>query len=592
MNRFEPRVAVLLVVVLGITLGYISLRAMGSAGELLVPEVAHKAETIARSTVALTERALEYGIPLPELVGVEELFAGIITDNPELAYAALTTDTGEVLVGYGTAPTDDADTVSFPVRHDGTVVARLAIGIDPAFIQSTFRALWLDMAIIAIVSALIALELSALAFGRRFGTGHARSDRARSAPLQQAGLIRAPLFLFMLAEELTRPFLPGYIAELTRTVDWLTPELVISLPIVLFMAIVALAQPVLGSWTECQGRGRSLCQGALLAMLGFIGTAVAYDLLTLLLFRGLTAVGFALVFVAAQGHIIDHTDTRQRGRGLAVFVGAIMVAALCGPPLGGILAERLGAPVALLVSAALVLCSLLLAWTTLPRRMPVESTTVSRFRFADLRHIAGSPALLVLLFGCALPAKMILAALCFYLVPLHLQLGGVDQATIGRMLMLYPLAMVVLVPLFAGLADRWQAQPLFVVGGGLLAAAATAWLLIGDSLWLIALMLLQLGIAQALSIAPQSALVGTLGRRLNRPVNESALYGIFRLIERSGNALGPALAGAMLAGYGFVHTATTIGGLVAIGALLFLLLALRHSDSTGDRRSTATESGV
>lgn len=582
MNRFGPRVAILLVVVLGVTLGYVSLRAIGSAEVLLVPEVTHKAETIARSTAALTEQALDYGIPLRELVGVEALFAGIIGDNPAFSRIALLTDSGDVLASYGDLPTGSADAVMVPIGHDGSVVARIVIGIDPAFIRSTFRDLWLDMAIIAIVSALIALELSALAFG-----GRGRSGRARSTALQRAGLIRAPLFLFMLAEELTRPFLPGYIAGLTRTVDWLNPELVISLPIVLFMAIVALAQPLLGSWTEHRGRGRSLCQGALLAMLGFIGTALAYDLLTLLLFRGLTAVGFALVFVAAQGHVIDHTDARQRGRGLAIFVGAILVAALCGPPLGGILAERLGVRAALLVSAALVLCSLLLAWRTLPRRPPAETVTTTPFRFADLRRMAGSPLLLVLLFGCALPAKMILAALCFYLVPLQLQLDGVDQASIGRLLMLYPLAMVMLVPLFAGLADRWQAQPLFVIGGGLLAGAATAWLLVGDSPVLIALMLLQLGIAQALSIAPQSALVGVLGRRLPVPLNESALYGIFRLIERSGNALGPALAGALLAGYGFVHTATTIGGLVVAGSLLFLLLALRHLGLIGERSSVS-----
>ncbi len=662
MNQLQLKLGLLLVVALGLALGFISWQSMTSARRLLQPEIGRKAETLARSVAGLTDRALAYGIPLHSLVGVRTLFQHIVERNPELSFAALLDRNSQVQATYGAHPPlafsvragfdSDSGVTSWPVHSGDKPVASVIIGINPDFVRATFRDLWLDTAIITIVTTLIALELMAIAFGGRLhraleglqerltalrradlrayqstvrGTAlspaishidawltslnrrHLRLCNAALASgnqwavdrltglerrfglgqqhvpaLGRAAAIRAPLFLFMLAEELPRPFLPGYIKQFAVSVSGLSPELVISLPIVLFMAIVALLQPPLGTWTERYGRRRSLMLGALLGMLGFAGTAATLDMTMLLIVRGLTAVGFALVFVASQGHVIDTTRGAQRSRGLAAFVGAIMVAALCGPPIGGILADRLGSRATFLVAAMLTGCSLLLAWRTLPR---ATHTDVSKpggpaFRWRHMRLIGQSPALLSLLFGCSLPAKMILTALCFFLLPLHLQAVGFDQAGIGRLQMLYPLAMVVLVTPFAGLAERCSGRAGFVVAGGLLAALATLYPLFGTNVWLIGALLLQLGIGQALSIASQSALVGELGQQLQLPVNESALYGIFRLIERSGSALGPALAGLLLARYGFRTTTVIIGAIVAAGATVFLVLVRRPVPAT------------
>jgi hypothetical protein len=48
-----------------------------------------------------------------------------------------------------------------------------------------------------------------------------------------------------------------------------------------------------------------------------------------------------------------------------------------------------------------------------------------------------------LILGAAVPAKLMLAATCFYLVPLGLAQQGYSSAEIGRFLMIYPLLMVI-----------------------------------------------------------------------------------------------------------------------------------------------------
>jgi Na+/melibiose symporter-like transporter len=201
-------------------------------------------------------------------------------------------------------------------------------------------------------------------------------------------------------------------------------------------------------------------------------------------------------------------------------------------------------------------------------------------RWRDFGPIISSPPLSALFFLCAMPAKIILVAFCFFLVPLEMGSLGATQATTGRMLMIYPIAMVLLVPVFAALDDRWDIRALFVTFGGLVAGASALVVFAGgDRTIPIALMLLGLGLGQAISIAPLSGLVGELGRELLGAVSENSVYGIFRLVERTGNALGPLIAGALLGIYGFSTTVMIIGSATAVCAIAFgaLFGLMRHS---------------
>lgn len=399
----------------------------------------------------------------------------------------------------------------------------------------------------------------------RFGLG----EGVVAAPIQVIAM-RAPLFVFMLAEELTRPFLPVYIRSLATPIPGLSPEFVISLPMIAFLIVVAIAQPFLGSVTERIGRRRSLMSGAVLGLAGYVASAFVGDLLELTVARMVSAVGFALVFASAQGHVIDSTDIRHRSSGMAMFIGAILVAGLCGPPIGGILADRIGIPGTFLVAGLLSACSFVLAYLCMPKTT-ARGAQGPAIRWRDFGPILSSPPLAALFFLCAMPAKVILVAFCFFLVPLQMEAVGATQSTTGRMLMIYPIAMVLLVPAFAALADRRNKRAQFVALGGLVAGlSGFAVLLDAGSILPIALMLLGLGLGQAMSIAPLSGLVGELGRALPPTVNENSVYGIFRLVERTGSALGPLVAGALLGVYGFSTTVAIIGGTTAVCALLFL----------------------
>eukprot|EP01032_Pedospumella_encystans_P012647 gene12647-14619_t len=179
-----------------------------------------------------------------------------------------------------------------------------------------------------------------------------------AAPGQEAQqprivLVRVLSFLFMFAEMLSRPFLPVYAASLPSGA--VAGPLHASLPVTAFLLGVALTMPFAGHWSDRLGRRSSYVAGALTVMAGLAVTGLVPDYYALVGARAVTGVGYAIMFMACQGYVFDHTDGSNRGKGMALFVGAIMVAEICAPAVGGILADRIGYRMVFLLGAAVAL---------------------------------------------------------------------------------------------------------------------------------------------------------------------------------------------------------------------------------------------
>jgi MFS family permease/HAMP domain-containing protein len=401
-----------------------------------------------------------------------------------------------------------------------------------------------------------------------------RFGSATDAPaVTEAGLnrIRAPLFVFIMAEELTRSFLPGYINQLLVPIPGLSPQIVIGLPIVLFMLIVALGQPYLGAWSERVGRRRAMLIGAVLATAGFIATALAHNLYDLLIWRSLCAVGYGMVFVSAQGYILDHSGPRDRAKGFALFIGAIMVATVCGPSIGGILADNIGFRLSFIAAAVLAAFSIFII-RLLPddsQRLDQRDTKLPTLR--DFGRLIVNRRFMVLTGLAAIPAKVVLTGVCFYLLPLYIVSIGSTQAMAGRMLMVYAVLMVLIVPVAAGASDRGTPRERLVAAGLCLSGLGGFLMLASDRFWVIFGLVISLGVGQALSIASQSALVAEHCKEEISRFGTDAVYGVYRLLERLGNAMGPLLASVLVIYYGYEGAFVAISALVVVCGILFVI---------------------
>lgn len=650
MRRFDLIIVAAVSTILVAGLIVISLASVRSAEGVLLPALDRKAQSVVGSIAGLATEAVGYGIPVDRFVGGEEVLRAALDENAEFGFATILDAEGGIVAqatrgaagGYDGADEGGYIIAAAPIGSADDPAGEVVIGTPITVGEKLLRELLIDVAVLLLVSVLVALELTSFAFTRpsalvlrglaqrlealrrgdvrphpeitdggplgeeirtvdeeiarlrgehvilreeaeirrhaeaheeltRLGKTYRLTDTRDLPPLALLA-VRAPIFLFFFAEELTRSFLPPYIASFARPMMGLSVELVIALPIIVFMAIVAFMQPSLNGWTEALGRRRSLWLGALLAGAGYLGTAYAGDMSQILLSRIMTAFGFAAVFVSSQGYIVDRTGATHRARGIGLFVSAIMAAMLCGPPIGGIVADRLGNSAALTVSAAMAFIAAGCALAALPADLKAAAGAVRRsVRLSDIRAVLSRPLMVGLLVGCALPAKMLLIGVCIYVLPLLLA-TQFEPAVIGRVLMLYGLAMLIVVPLVSRISDEGSRRMSFVVFGGLLSASAIAHYFLWPQPWGAALMVLQIGIAQGISTTPQSALVGEIGRRILPDLSEGGIYGVFRLVERTGTALGPLFVG-------FVWTMTSaevalfaMAAVVAIGAVAFWAL--------------------
>ena len=386
--------------------------------------------------------------------------------------------------------------------------------------------------------------------------------------------IRIPIFLFMFAEELPRSFLPLFVGQFSPMDSVVSDKLLIGLPIALFMLAAAIMVPFAGELADRFGGRRVFLAGVIPAALGYVGTFLAQNYYELIAWRVLSGVGYGLIFIAAQVWVAENTNERNRAQGMVVFVGAVFTATICGPSIGGILADRIGFDATFLISAMLAMVSGLIVYTMLedathkpqPTRLTTSRGTVWQTLFSDRRLLA------VTLFA-AVPGKLILAGFLFYLAPLYLSELGNRQAAIGWMMMMYGVATLVCMPLAARFADRFGRHIAVVGAGGAVAGlgcfASLFETAVGGASNAVVIAIIALGVGHALSLTSQLAIVQDVADRHRRGLGQASVISAYRLVERAGMVFGPILAGALAVGFGYRGAIIGIGAIVLASTIVY-----------------------
>lgn len=395
--------------------------------------------------------------------------------------------------------------------------------------------------------------------------------------------VRIPLFLFMLAQEISRPFLPLFFDGIYAPIAGLSRELAIGLPITAFMTMVLISIPIAGALTDRVAPRGMFVAGIIPSVAGHVGTAFATTLGEGLLWWTLSGAGYGIIFISAQAYVAQHTDRSTRAVGMSGFLGAVFAAFVCGPAIGGMLADRLGYEQTLLVAAALAAVSAAAALITIDPGgvLSVRSAKVGLRGW--LRLLADRELLLVTVLS-ALPSKLVLGGLFFYLVPLYLADLGNIQSNIGRVMMVYGVACVVATPLVARSADRGRPRSLMVVGGFVIAVGC-ALPTLANATGLVLAAVAVMGAGHAMVTVTQLAVVQEIAQGASHRLGlgPGAIVGMYRTLERVGTAAGAMLVGAVAAAFSYAPAMLAVGGLVLICTLLYLVIG--RATSGADRAS-------
>ncbi|MGF1476123.1 MAG: MFS transporter [Geminicoccaceae bacterium] len=587
------RLVIVAMALLTVSALWVSFTAFGSFERALGEPLTKKSAAIADAVAASVDQATGLGVPFDRLRGVDLYLDDVRAAHPEVAAIDITSIDGETAYRRGEDAAAGADhlLVTRPLRADDLAYGEVRVSVDRAHLQATMADVRYDILVVLIVAVVIANEFLALFSARIARRRSVDGGRpAASKPIDPA-LIRLPLFIFMFAEELSRSFLPLYAAEMGQPSIALDPAFTLGLPITLFMLTVACATPVAGWLVDRFGVKRILIIGMVPGLIGCIGTAGAETLWALIGWRALTAIAYAVMFIAAQGFVARHSSGQNRTKSMALFVVAVVAAGVCGMSVGGILADHIGHRQTFLLSAALILLSMLLVAVLLPAERKSRADKAARAAKPAVGRMMTVRLAALLLFA-AIPAKLLLTGYLFYLVPILLEQAGSTSSATGRVMMLYGLAILAVSPLAARLSDRLGRPEILVALGCAFAGAGPLLSVHLESFSAAIAGVALVGLGHALASAPQLALVPTtVGLGTSDPGGLAGLLARYRLVERSGAILGPLVAAFLVAQTGAEQASSWLGAGMLVCAIGFSLVFLGSASARKPKTAEPRGSG-
>lgn len=388
--------------------------------------------------------------------------------------------------------------------------------------------------------------------------------------------IRLPLFLFAMAEELSKPFLPLYIRSMIAGETWLSEAVIVSLPLIAYLVALVALSPVSGVLAERLSPRRAFLLALVPVAVSHVGLSISSSVSEIILWRGVAGVGYAVATIACQEYALAAASAGRHTRAAASFVAVVIGGTFCGTAMGGVLADRIGQSNVFLVGAVLIVVAAVVALGMLSGESAKQTHKKSAAAgFAGFLSVFRNLRFVALLLGIAIPANVLMAAFLWYLVPLMLADLGSSAADIGRALMLYYLLTVIIAPWVARLADRYSSTAIMLAIGGVISGLALIALSRESGFWPIAATIAVAGVAHAFIRAPQIVHVLEISRSAPT-TSQSLMLGALRTFERIGSIFGLLLT-AFLAGEIGYNTAIGVTGIsVTTGAILFAVIAFTH----------------
>lgn len=613
---------------------------LGAFDRKIAPELANRNHLIGAIIRSEVQHTLELGVPLDAMTGLERYLHDTLKRFPEVDRIAVLgssghvvaevlreTDTGPVWFGQGGAGAASPDSnLSLAVLDGNQVVGEIAVATNPRQVQTRLRSVFLDVLSIALVAALVAVELvlALIAYSvseplarieRLLDAQEARDFRDRVRPVGLGSLrrvvdrlndhaidlasrlvaasatvrarvvsegariadgaprkirlasvadIRLVLFMFAVASEIASAFLPVYAGDADRPV-WLSRELAAALPLLCYLAVIVMLSPLAEQLCRRVGARRLFIISVIPAGLALVGMAASHGVLAISVWRGVLAMAYATATIACQVYALRAGGTRDSLGGIGAFLAVIYAGVFCGATLGGVLAGRFGYGAAFVTGACIAVFSALLG-TLMMRGEAGDAFEAERgAKPAPRRHLGLRVGQLTLVLGIAVPLNATTAVFIWYLTPLVLNAAGAGPAEVARVVMLYYLATVLVTPLVTRLAQAGVSLRALVFAGA--AGSGLALLLPGwiDSPWAIVSAVALLGATHALMRAPMTSLALAEAQAAGGTLTP------LRVFERVGAIIGlavsaltldPAAGASALSGLAFVVIAGLVGYLL------------------------------
>lgn len=395
---------------------------------------------------------------------------------------------------------------------------------------------------------------------------------------ERAAAVRVLVFVPVFADMLARALLPVHAATMARSAGVLDSGLGAAIPLAAFMAGVAAVLPFGANWSSRFGRRTAYAAGALVAAAALACTGLAAGYIALCAARLAAGVGYALMFASCQGYVCDNAGAAERASAMATLLGAMLLADLCAPFIGAVLAGHAG-PQAVFTVASYVLLGASVICFAVPDNSNARPWVPA---LPTLRRPPANGRLFTLGVLSIAPSALTFAAFPMLLAPLALSALGYPLFDTAKVLAAYGVPAVLLAPAFYRLGQHFKLHaPLACLGamtGGLGLISVTGAMNASSLATALAL----LGLGHAISIPAQLALASRFSKSDNAAANGAATAAACGTAALAGAACGAIGAGALARTLGVPQALYVLGTASIACAFLFALSLLKLGTGEAD----------
>lgn len=591
----------------------------------LEPEMEKRTQLIGATVREEIERAMVYGLPLETMGGASNYLTHILEQYPEIVWVRLVSKTGDVIASVQRADSDysslalteKSEPVSLAMLHRNTIVGELRLMSDPRFVNTRMRNVLLDTLVVGVVAVLLAFEIVALVSANTLGkpldriftllkeqsqaifqhvilirdAGDLRrvarhlSDRAdylferqgsaarpRALPHGYFVDVRLAVFLFSTATEISGAFLPLY-AQGAGAPAWMTTEMAATAPLLAYLVAMALMAPFGGAISKFVSPRSLFLISVPLTAAAMVGVGLGRSVLAISLWHGAMALVYAQATIACQDYAIRTAPKSEVTQAIGGYLFVIIGGALCGAALGGVLADRIGASNTFFFGGALVVLSGLIGAKTMSRQFKVETSAAPKksVTWSSITLLLFNRRFMALTIGVSVPVNIGMSVFIWYLTPVVLASQGTSVADIGRVVMLYYLAQILVGPTVAKLADgRVGNTPLLLCGilvGGVAITALSMW----PGFWMMVVVVTAYGVGHSMCDATQYAHAIAIGEDMGFEGASDFALAALRLIERLAAIGGLVGSVVVVTKFGYDTATAGVGVLMLAGFCLMVL---------------------
>lgn len=279
----------------------------------------------------------------------------------------------------------------------------------------------------------------------------------RRSPIRVA-LIYLTILASFLNLFLLVPLTPVYARQLTTDLGW------VAVAVSAYSITNLIGNLFAGFLVDRAPKGLVISAGLALGGASLGGVALSPGIISLTLALMLNGAALSVVTPAAFALLSQALPPGSKAAGMARSGATIGLAAMIGPPVGGLLADRLGYPAAYMAIGAFLLAVAVISLPALRRTVPVPPEPTS---WADFLGLLRDPKLMLPYLG-GFTLMFANGSLIFALPPFIKELG-LPGVLIGALFSTFALsAMIVFLSPLGTLPRRWGATRALAMGAALM----------------------------------------------------------------------------------------------------------------------------